>query len=49
MLFHVGYSQTTVAQCEKTQCPALECDNPITLSGECCQVCPGESEWLGQS
>ena len=38
-------TQTTVAQCEKTICPTLDCKNPIRLDGECCDRC-GESKGL---
>lgn len=44
MLLHTGSSQTTVAQCEKIQCPTIDCNNPIRLKGQCCEVCPGESK-----
>lgn len=28
----------------KTECPKVNCPDPILLPGRCCKVCPGETE-----
>ncbi|XP_038068738.1 zonadhesin-like isoform X3 [Patiria miniata] len=27
-------------KCTADQCPPLDCDNPVTVKGECCRACP---------
>ena len=36
--------QNAVSHCNETQCPEVECSDPIRLDGECCLQCinPGK-------
>ena len=42
------HEQSTVAQCEETQCEPVDCANPIRLNGACCPVCVEPGEYVMQ-
>ena len=41
--------QRNKAQCHPVVCPTVECDNPVTLPGECCPACPKVTDNTNQT
>ena len=35
----------STVKCDITNCPQLFCDEPISLKGECCEICPERKFW----
>ena len=36
-------NQTTLVQCETTECPTLSCNVTVRVDGVCCEICVGKS------
>ena len=35
----------STVKCDITSCPQLFCDEPVSLKGECCEICPECKFW----
>ncbi|KAL5008423.1 hypothetical protein ScPMuIL_014004 [Solemya velum] len=37
---HTCYCKRGTTRCHEVMCPAIKCDNPVKLPGQCCSTCP---------
>ncbi|KAL5014259.1 hypothetical protein ScPMuIL_008529 [Solemya velum] len=40
---HTCYCKRGAIRCHQVMCPAIECDNPVKLPGQCCSTCPDQT------